>query len=207
MARADDEMPDAREDHALDDDDRALIAKLRALPSEGDEPDWRALEAQIRAQVAPLRMPAPWWRNWRWLVPIGALATTAAIVLVLAGRPHATDDTGDLATSTTRHDASVAAEPSRAPDVADDVATAPAMWLDGEAVDLDEISVEALEIDPVLDEPALVLDPTAVPDEAGEYRPIETIGGMLPVSDDRWIDSLDDDAADRLEQFLARKRT
>lgn len=211
MRRDDDDMPDG---HVLDDDDRALIAKLRALPGEGEEPDWRAFEAQIRAQVAPLSTPSPWWRTWRWLIPIGALATTAAIVVVLASRPHAT---GDVATTeqAARHDASVAAEPdpARAATHEDEGATAPTMWIAGEVVELDEISDEALELDPLLD----ALDPAGITGEPGtEAAPetdsgtdheTETIGGMLPASDDRWIDSLDDDAAERLEQFLARKRS
>lgn len=219
MARADDDLP---EGHTLDDEDRALIAKLRELPYDGEEPDWRALEAQIRAQVAPLAMPSPWWRNWRWLVPIGALATTAAIVLVLATRPQAT---GNVATTEhgARQDAAVSAEPDpslAATQHADDRAHAPTMWLDGEAVDIDEISDEKLEaalpLDGLLGEPDDVdaaralddVDAAREPDDADLGEPgdaHQTIGGVLP--DDSWIDALDDDAADRLEQFLARKRT
>jgi hypothetical protein len=217
MARADDDRP---EGHTLDSDDRALIAKLRALPADGEEPDWRALEAQIRAQVAPLAMPSPWWRNWRWLVPIGALATTAAIVLVLASRPHGS---ADIATSVrgARPDASVTAEPTPTSTPAqtdDDAARAPALWLDGEAVDLEEIDDDQLAgLDPLayaadddLDtheghEDLEMRDGTQTAPASSD--PVETIGGMLPMSDDRWIDALDDDEADRLEQFLARKRT
>ena len=65
-----------REDDELDADDRALVGRLRDLPPEGVEPDWAELEAAIRAQVGE-RAPTPWWRNWRWIVPMWALATTA----------------------------------------------------------------------------------------------------------------------------------
>src|SRR3954469_9978333 len=69
-------------DNQLDDDDRALIAKLKALPPEGKEPDWQQLAASIRAEVGDAA-PAPWWRNWRWIVPVWALATTAVVTLVV----------------------------------------------------------------------------------------------------------------------------
>src|SRR5688572_4820010 len=85
---------------AFDAEDVALIAKLRELPPEGQEPQWRELEAAIRAQVSPLAMPAPWWRNWRWLAPIGALATTAAIVALVTTR-------GDERFATSRDDAGI----------------------------------------------------------------------------------------------------
>src|SRR5689334_11413347 len=66
----------------LDDEDLALVNKLRALPPEGVEPDWQKLEAAIRAEVGD-EAPRPWWRNWRWIVPIWALATTAAVALLV----------------------------------------------------------------------------------------------------------------------------
>ena len=64
------------------DEDDELIAKLKALPPEGQEPDWQKLEAAIRAQVGD-RAPVVWWRNWKWIVPMWALATTAAVALNL----------------------------------------------------------------------------------------------------------------------------
>jgi anti-sigma factor RsiW len=53
---------------------RTVLDQLRSLPAEGNEPDWTALERAIREQVGP-NVPRPWWRSWRWLTPIGALAT------------------------------------------------------------------------------------------------------------------------------------
>src|SRR3954470_12789703 len=128
----DDHTTGAGEPGSTDAADDALVAKLRALPAEGGEPDWRKLEAAIRAEVAPLAMPMPWWRNWRWLVPIGAMAATAAIVLVVAMR-HGEGRPSVALTST--HDASVVmpgeplgTDPANA--VARNGTNAPAMWLD-----------------------------------------------------------------------------
>src|SRR5438067_13027068 len=56
---------------------RALLGKLRELPRD-DAPD---LSAEIGRAVGP-DVPRPWWRNWRWLLPIGALAATAAAALI-----------------------------------------------------------------------------------------------------------------------------
>src|SRR6478735_2549542 len=74
---------DSESDAELDHEDRALVAKLRELPPEGTEPDWQALEAAIRAEVGN-ESPRPWWRNWRWIVPVWALATTAAVALLVS---------------------------------------------------------------------------------------------------------------------------
>jgi hypothetical protein len=201
MPRADDDELPGDVDPTkleLDDADHALIAEVRALPVEGEEPDWRTLEAQIRAQVAPLAMPAPWWRNWRWLVPIGALAATAGVVLVLATR-HEGAPTASVQAAL--RDASIAAEPAEAPSAPNDdvAARAPSLWLDGEVIDLDDSSdVEDIgdaDADELLDVEAL----------SGDGH--DSVSSMLPTVDDSWIDSLDDDAAARLEQFLARKRS
>src|SRR3954454_2205349 len=85
----------------LDDQDRELIAKLRALPPEGVEPDWQKLEAAIRAEVGD-EAPRPWWRNWRWIVPIWALATTAAVALLVA-RDHPIEKTAPTMPLTSMH--------------------------------------------------------------------------------------------------------
>src|SRR5262245_62960485 len=58
--------PPARADEA---EVRALLGRLRELPPEGNEPDWSAMERSIRAAVGS-EVPRPWWRAWRWLVPV-----------------------------------------------------------------------------------------------------------------------------------------
>src|SRR3954469_1700559 len=112
-------------DNQLDDDDRALIAKLKALPPEGKEPDWQQLAASIRAEVGD-QAPRPWWRNWRWIVPVWALATTAVVTLVVlrSGRP-----VEQPATAAAQIDAGVINTPA--------FTSTEALWLDGELVELD----------------------------------------------------------------------
>jgi hypothetical protein len=187
---------DARLDE-LDAEDVELIAKLRTLPPEGEEPHWRELEAAIRARVSPLAMPAPWWRNWRWLAPIGALATTAAIVAFVTtshdnaseSRPSSRDDARTARTEDPMTESQQPPPP----------APAPAVWLDGESVELDETaSLEALDD---VDELGLL----QIMDDATLQSDDEELSTMLPVADDRWVDSLDDDAVARIETFLTRK--
>lgn len=194
-----------------DDDDDALIAKIRALPVEGEEPDWRKLQAAIRAEVADLPMPRPWWRNWRWLVPLSTLAATAAIVLVVAMQHGASKPTVAL---TTARDAGVdkndrAAEPVAAKEA---TSNAPAMWLDGEALEIDDLdsaaddSLDALE-DEAPSELREVAAPEMAPGDAPDGSADGSIEAMLPVDGYGWIDSLDDEAAARVEQALERKRS
>jgi len=146
----------------LDDADHKLVDKLRGLPPDGDEPDWKRLEAAIRAEVSPLSTPAPWWRNWRWLVPIGALATTAAIVMTIEIR-NGGDGQKASANRMTMRDASIdESDPTDKTGTSDKVGKtgalddtgdardidderAAAMWLDGEAAELDELAPDALD--------------------------------------------------------------
>jgi len=164
MRRSDDEAPE------LDDGDHDVIAKLRALPPEGDEPDWQKLEASIRAQVGD-RAPTVWWRNWKWIVPIWALATTAAVALIVLRGHH--DEAPRQAITM----------PHREEPVPQHVITnAPAMWLDGEAVNLDDVD------DASLDD----LDQAAR----------EALDG-----DDVNLDDLDDDGLDKLEDWLEKNKS
>lgn len=120
---------------SLDDEDQAIIAKLKALPPEGEEPDWQKLEAAIRAKVGDRAPPGAWWRNWKWIVPIWALATTAAVALIVL-RDH-----GDEAPP--KHAVTI---PEREPaPPARMVTHAPTMWLGGEVVNVDEIDDASLD--------------------------------------------------------------
>jgi len=169
-----------RDDPELDTDDRALIDKLRALPPEGNEPDWDQLAAAIRAEVGD-HAPRPWWRNWRWIVPIWALATTATVALIVLRHERPAPPTHEHAHKIQR-DPGVSAKP------------APAMWLDGEELDLDDVD------EPALDELDLEARAALSPEE-------DVTGGILPVADYGWIDTLDDDAIERAEDWLKRKRS
>jgi len=162
------------------DADDDLIARLRALPPEGTEPDWDALEKSIRAAVGPT-VPRPWWRRWQYLVPIGALAATAAAALLWLHRP----------------DPEPAPVALPAPVVEPAPEPAMAMWMDGKIIDLEDVDPSAI-LDDDLDreaQAALSNDGTAAP-----------LGGILPAGDLGWIDNLDDSALDRAEQWLDKKK-
>lgn len=160
----------------LDDDDRELVAKLRALPPEGVEPDWQKLEAAIRAEVGD-QTPRPWWRNWRWIVPIWALATTAAVALLV---------TRDRPVEKTVHPTPVMPRQIATPPPVE--APAPAMWLDGEMVELDRVDDS---FDPLDDSARAALD-TSEPEDGFDLH---------------WIDELDDRAIDSVEHWLMHERS
>ncbi len=170
----------------LDDEDRALVERLRTLGPEGEEPDWQKLSAAIRAEVGT-RAPRPWWRSWQWLVPIGALAGTAALAfVVIEQRTH--DDRAPQPPIVNR-DARPPAPPAAATD------EAPYVWLDGQAVDVDEALAPALD---ELDEDAR---------RALRTDDSDVTGGILPASNLSWVDDLDDEDLATAEQWLARKKS
>ncbi len=172
-------------DNDLEPDDLALVAKLRELPPEGVEPDWQALEAAIRAEVGN-QAPRPWWRNWRWIVPVWALATTAAVALLVTrgGSPQT------HVAAPARIDAGVVAP--AAPEHETEVVTA--MWLDGEALEIDNVASAAL--DDIDGDARTALEPDP-----------DVTGGILPVADYGWIDALDDESMVVAEDWLKRKKS
>lgn len=112
---------------------RSLIAELRALPPEGIEPDWNALEREIRAAVGPT-VPAR-FRWWRWLVPSAiGVVVTAAIALLVFHHPHDVK-----VVSPTVHDDG--ATPLATPEAAT------ALWLDGHVVEVDDLDPSFLDDD------------------------------------------------------------
>jgi hypothetical protein len=152
---------------------RSMIARLRALPPEGQEPDWGQLERAIRDAVGT-EVPRPWWRRWAWLAPLST-ALTAALVLLIAW-PRAVPRAPE------HHDRHVPA-PVAAPDAEDDAPVT--LWLDGDAVDVDPVALDAL----------------APPDT--EDR--DDDDGLLPASDLAWLDGLDDESIARAERWLDGK--
>jgi hypothetical protein len=167
----------------LDDEDLALVGKLRALPPEGVEPDWHKLEAAIRAEVGE-RAPRPWWRNWRWIVPIWALATTAAVALLVT-RDKTVEKTAPRSTPMMSKHVETPA-PSATPATADE---ASAMWLAGEIVELDD--VDDTRFEPLDDSAHAALD-IDEPDDSFDLH---------------WIDQLDERAMDSVEQWLMHERS
>jgi hypothetical protein len=191
MRREDDELE-------LDAGDRDVVDQLRALPPEGQEPDWQRLEAAIRAEVGSAA-PPPWWRNWRWIVPIWALATTATIALIVTrAHPRAPVAPTVSTHEHTQHDAPTAAPHEQAE----------AMWLDGEPVELEDIDDTSLDL---LDGPARAALDSGTRGDAASVQvgpdDADVSAGILPVSDLGWIDNLDESSVDQVEQWLAKERS
>lgn len=173
------------------DDVKALLGQLRATPPEGSEPDWSVLEREIRIAVGP-QVPGGWRmrvRSLRWLLPIGALATGAALVLlVVHPREH---DSPDLAPAPL-----AAAAPVSAPSAAAAGPHAEALWLDGVAVELGDV------------DPGLLLDYDGDDDGAGagSADAIADDSDLLPATNFEWLDALDERAIDRTEAWLDHKK-
>jgi anti-sigma factor RsiW len=163
---------------------RAVLDQARSSASvqPAAEPDWSALERQIRESVGPA-VPMPWWRRMRWLAPISTLATTAAIALLWLH--HAPTDHATLAPRDAGNVAIVA--PPAAPVAAPEVAKPTTIYIDGQIIDVSNVDPEALVNDGASDDTA-------------------SSSGLLPASDYGWIDQLDDKAMERAERWLARKK-
>ena len=161
---------------------RALLDKLRALPAEGSEPDFAALERAIRAEVGA-GVARPWWRAvGRWLVPAAALAlATAGLALWLQHRAPTTEPIAARPV-----DAGVAVAPA-----VDETATI-SLWLDGDAL---EIASDETAVDDLLDD-----------DDAELGAEDGLTPGLLPVDNLAWIDELDGEDVDVAEAFLGRKK-
>jgi len=173
---------DATEPADLEPEDHALVAKLRALPGEGREPDWAQLEREI-ARAVGTSVPVPWWRNRRrWLVPTAALAGVA-VILVIVMRQHP----APVVAVEVRDAGAPAPIAEAAPPVAPSEDTT--LWLDGQAVDVRDVDPTQLLLDDV--------------DETDEVA--DDSGTLLPADDLGWIDSLDDHALDRAEHWLKKK--
>lgn len=174
--------PDARAELAAT---RAVLRRIRALP----QPAAPDLSRAIAAAVGD-RVPRAWWRQWRWLVPIGALAATAVAALIWFQQPARRDAPHGVATT---HDAGVSlphADEPNAPAV-------DAIWLAGQIVELSEASTINAQLD---DLDRDVRELLAADDD-------DVTGGILPATDLRWIDNLDDNAIDRAERWLAKAKT
>lgn len=163
---------------------RAVLDQARSSASvqPAAEPDWSALERQIRESVGPT-VPMPWWRRMRWLAPISTLATTAAIALIWLH--HAPTDHATIAPPDAGTVAIVAAPPAPAP--TPEVAKPTTIYIDGQVIDVSNVDPEAL-----------------VNDGASDHT--ASSSGLLPATDYGWIDQLDDKAMERAERWLARKK-
>jgi anti-sigma factor RsiW len=182
------------EDGALRDEaeaTRGLLGQLRELPGAGVEPDWAAMERAIRDEVGP-DVPRPWWRGWRWLVPIGALAMAGAVLALVLHHPAPAPTHREpiaVRPPVGTNDAGTA--PVVAPVAPGDEASIP-LWLDGDAV---EVGVAA--------------DELLGPDERMPGLPSgdDDAVGLLPAGDLAWVDELGDDEVAAAEAWLARKKS
>lgn len=152
---------------------RGLLAALRDLPGEGEEPRWTELAARIAAEVGD-RVPRPWWR--RILVPATAALALAACAAVLvharAGSPGAPPDAAPMAVIVPAHLAPAAP-------ASDDT-----VWLDGQAVELGALDPSALA--------ELGGDRGDRVDRGDDADDDDVIAGaLLPTPDLAWVDDLD----------------
>lgn len=180
--------PGARADEAQL---RDLLRRLRDLPPEGTAPDWSAMERSIRAAVGS-EVPRPWWRAWRWLVPLTSCATAAAVMLLLWSRPGAIREPALPAPPAERGVARPAPPPTER---GDDAAAIVPLWLDGAEVDVDLSAAEILR-GPEIGES----DPSQPDADADAY---DDRAALLPAGDLGWVDRLDDAAIARAERWLA----
>jgi anti-sigma factor RsiW len=169
--------PEARTDEVAV---RALLDRLRALPPEGDEPNWAAMERSIRDAVGN-DVPRRWWRSWRWLAPTATLATAMIVLFVMWARPGERLVERLVAPPTAPEQSAHPHESAR--QTGDDTV---ALWLDGGEVDV------ALSASDLLGDAAAGDDEPPADDEVG----------LLPATDLAWVDRLDDDALARAERWL-----
>ena len=167
---------------------RGVLDQLRELPATGAEPDWAAMERAIRDEVGPA-VPRPWWRGWRWLVPIGALAMAGAVLALVLHHP-APPPTHREPIAVRPLDAGTAPVVAPAPAPGDE-ASLP-LWLDGDAVEVGLAADELLGPDDPL--PGL---------RSGDDAAV----GLLPAGDLAWVDELGDDEVAAAEAWLARKKS
>lgn len=154
---------------------RDVLARLRDLPPAGTEPDWSALERAIGDAVGP-DVPRPWWRRWRWALPVAALGATAALALVVVVRP------GDDRVAEPIAKAPVTMPQAPAPTVA--------LYLDGRDLELElgdglEDALDDLDVNDPAVAGFLTQADLASADES-----------------EAMVDDLDDESLDRLEGWL-----
>ena len=165
---------------------RSLLGQLRELPPEGTEPDWRAMEQAIRAEVGDAAPRRRWWQSktWTWLAPITALALAGAVLVLVLRTPDPTPVTPSLP------DAGVA-RVTPPPPTAVEHETMP-LWLDGAQVEVDVADADLLSDGELSADDAQV--DAATPD-------------LMGADDLAWVDELGEDDIAAAEAWLARKKS
>ena len=161
---------------------RELLGQLRELPPVGGEPDWAALERSIGDAVGR-DVPVPWYQRlrWRFIVPVVTLAAGAAILALVMHDPVPAAPQDTPPQPVVRQD-----EPAPAP--AEGAIMVP-LWLDGASVELDAGAIDLHELEWEL----------AVED--GD-APVPTLIPPSELALAEWIDALDADALDVVEDAL-----
>jgi len=178
-------LPELRADAAAT---RDLLAALRDLPAEGAEPVWADLAKRISDEVGPVA-PRAWWRRWLWPATTTLALATCAALAIYAGSTRTAEPIATLPPAP----APVALTPHPAPAPA-----ANAVWLDGEAVDLDDTDSGSLDALRELDELGDLDPPDATADITG--------GALLPTPDLAWVDDLDPVSLARAERWLVGRK-
>lgn len=157
---------------------RELLGQLRDLPPVGSEPDWAALERSIGDAVGR-DVPVPWYQRlrWRFIVPVLALGAAAAILVLVVQPP----ETAPLDGPIVRH-----ALPAPAPVAPNDTDLTVPLWLDGSSL---EVALDAI-------------DPFELEWELAIEGPVPATAELLPPTDLAWVDELDSEALDVVEDML-----
>nr|HEX4316398.1 hypothetical protein [Kofleriaceae bacterium] len=182
---------------------RDVLDQLRALPPEGDEPDWAAMERAIGAAVGD-RVPAKrWWRGAvLWLVPAAAVAAAGIAIAVIGhggDAPEARDHVAIVppVAPTTAPQPPEAAEPHHS-----------FVYVDGQPIDLDGATEE--QILDGLAKAKLTADDGDDDDKAKDAKGKDDDDDDAAPGDDNligtanlaWVDHLDTGGLDKLEQVL-----
>jgi hypothetical protein len=147
---------------------RAMIDQLRALPPEGSEPDWRALERRIAGAVDAIQ--PPWWR--RFVLPIGLFAVGATALAVYLHRTPPVETAHPVAVVVP--DAPVPAPPAESTEI----------WINGHLLDIGDVDPDAV------DDPE---EPTDLADEES-LLPASDLGWVDRLDDgaidraEHWLD-------------------
>jgi hypothetical protein len=187
----------------LDPEDLAVIARLRALPTEGTEPAWDQFGRELARKLAA-PTPRPWWRRW-WAPALGATLATAAAGAVVLMWPQPT--AAPVVVAELLDDAAPEPAPVPAPRPPRPGEAILALGAEGDIddadLDLDDEDVIAGVIE-ALDEG----DDVDEEDDEGEDLaaigdvPEDPVEGLVPDLDLDWVDDLEDEDLDAVAAWL-----
>jgi anti-sigma factor RsiW len=175
----------------------ALLGELRAAAPEPPP----ASEAVVRAVRIACAQPVTfgdkarsWWRR-RWMIAVPAVVAAGALaaVAIVAASPEPRATAPSQPAPIAKQDL-----PAPAPGPDDDVPDVP-LWLAGEATELAGLDDESAD-----DFERELGDELAAIGAAAEMEDLGW-GGLLPDDDLEWVDALDDETAEALDEWLAEQ--